>query len=381
MMEFFDSFEDLPILAELEAQIHQAARRGAHRAGGHPRRRRVLRVVLIVLALLTLAASVAAGAALLLRASIIPSPAARDVQPQMRPLADTPHLLALRAADPVRGLPWGMRVARSQTGLTCVTVGQVRGGQLGVVGFDGRYRDLPDGVLDGCGAGRATSPAAVGARVFDARRYADVRTVIFASAGDQLKTARLETVGGAGRMHIGAHGTVLRVLRGYPEDSRPRLLLRFAGGSRTIDLGSDPAVLPDPVGGPAWRVQEQLVGGRRCVTLGLARAALGAWTSPSACGRRSSRSVLAVRTLHTTSSAGVRTRIALWGHVNPLLVRSVKVTAGTRRASVLLTGGGSLLSVLPASAAMKSLKVHLVLNTGRQLSLAYRANRLREVHP
>jgi hypothetical protein len=69
------------------------------------------------------------------------------------------HLLALRVADPAGGPPWGLRVAKTTRGLTCVQFGRVLRGRLGVIGRDGAYAD--DGAfhpftanfLDGTGCG------------------------------------------------------------------------------------------------------------------------------------------------------------------------------------------------------------------------------------
>ena len=43
------------------------------------------------------------------------------------------------AADPAGGLPWGMRTLRTTTGLTCIQIGRMSAGQLGVVGQDGAF--------------------------------------------------------------------------------------------------------------------------------------------------------------------------------------------------------------------------------------------------
>jgi hypothetical protein len=49
------------------------------------------------------------------------------------------HLLALRVADPAGGPPWGLRIARTTRGLTCVQFGRVVDGHLGVLGRDGAF--------------------------------------------------------------------------------------------------------------------------------------------------------------------------------------------------------------------------------------------------
>ena len=63
------------------------------------------------------------------------------------------RLLALRAADPAGGLPWGMRIVHTTRGLVCVQIGRVFHGQLGQLGTDGafgndgRFHALPPDAL------------------------------------------------------------------------------------------------------------------------------------------------------------------------------------------------------------------------------------------
>jgi hypothetical protein len=69
------------------------------------------------------------------------------------PVPGNAHGLALRAADPGGGLPWGMRVLHTTRGQDCVQVARERGGQLGELGLDsafgddGRFHALPSDVL------------------------------------------------------------------------------------------------------------------------------------------------------------------------------------------------------------------------------------------
>jgi hypothetical protein len=51
------------------------------------------------------------------------------------------RLLALRAADPQGGLPWGMRLVHTTRGEVCVQIGRVQDGQLGQLGLDGAFHD------------------------------------------------------------------------------------------------------------------------------------------------------------------------------------------------------------------------------------------------
>ncbi len=51
------------------------------------------------------------------------------------------QLLALRAADPEGGPPWGMRLVHTTRGEVCVQVGRIQDGQLGQLGIDGAFHD------------------------------------------------------------------------------------------------------------------------------------------------------------------------------------------------------------------------------------------------
>ena len=51
------------------------------------------------------------------------------------------RLLALRAADPQGGLPWGMRLVHTTRGEICVQIGRLDDGQLGQLGIDGAFHD------------------------------------------------------------------------------------------------------------------------------------------------------------------------------------------------------------------------------------------------
>ncbi len=51
------------------------------------------------------------------------------------------RLLALRAADPQGGLPWGMRLVHTTRGEICVQIGRLEDDQLGQLGIDGAFHD------------------------------------------------------------------------------------------------------------------------------------------------------------------------------------------------------------------------------------------------
>jgi hypothetical protein len=272
----------------LERDLVDAARRLRDVSAGGARRRLPLRSVLLAATLLVMVAVSAAGATLLvLRGSAIP--AARDVPPEQTPAPGSAHVSELRVPDPQRGdPPWTVRIARSQTGLICSTVGQVVSVQFGLVGLDGRFRRFDEGVSDSCGSERHGAASLIGARVFDSPKGSAVRTVVSGVAGDTLRRAELSLASGHKiNVPIAAGGVFVAVLRGYPEDVGVTATLTFSGGRREVHpFGVDPLVVPDPAGGRAWRVMGAGIANdaRICVSFGPARQTPHGPRSPAACG-------------------------------------------------------------------------------------------------
>ncbi len=72
-----------------------------------------------------------------LGSSTPPTPGAREGVA----IPATAQLLPIRTPDPAGGLPWGLRVVRTTRGLTCVSVGRVDYGTIGVLGIDSAFGD------------------------------------------------------------------------------------------------------------------------------------------------------------------------------------------------------------------------------------------------
>ena len=89
--------------------------------------------------------------------------------------------------------------------------------RLGIVGLDGRFRALPQLGYDTCGQ----APLVVGARVFDAPRRADVRTVVSGVAGTGVTRVVVDGGGEQRTLELGPEGTFITVFAGYPEDVAP----------------------------------------------------------------------------------------------------------------------------------------------------------------
>jgi hypothetical protein len=387
-------------IAGLEQDLVEAARRRAAARGTLPlsassattrRRRRArapwprrppLRSLVLAAALLVGLVGTAAGGTLLaLRGSVIPAPDA--VPPEQTPAPGTSRVSSLRAADPQPGLlPWTIRVAQSETGLLCSTVGQVdpSDGAFGLVGLDGRFRAIAEGVSDSCGTVRDGGVSLIGARVFDAARRADVRTVV-SGVADRRAVARVEvTTTPGGTRSVGlTDGLFAIALRGYPEDRALRATVIYKNGKREVhDFGRGAFVTTDPLGGPAWKVQAFSVGpdGNACLSFTWARATRDAPRSPSACGdlgdpRHRTGFFVAARALRPGLKERVGTpwasdwhdgprRTAVWGSVGDD-VRSVAVDGRPTR----LAPSRSFLVVFPPDVRPASITTRVTYKNGK----------------
>lgn len=399
MSDFIEGLEhDLVRAAARRAGVPEPAAAGPLRALGERAGRWSLRTVLVAIALsFGVTAGAAAATLLALRGSVIPAPAKEDVPPTQTPVPASSHVSPLRVADPDAGVPpWTLRIARSETGYTCSTVGQVRDGRFGLVGMDGRFRTMAEGVTDACGEEqRGARATLVGARVFEGRRPEDVRTVVSGVAGAGLRSAVVESRDGQ-RMLPLHRGAFLGVLRGYPENLGVQVVLRFADGHREVEpLGRAPGVVLDPEGGNAWKTRGFSVSGdgRDCTAFGWARQRGDAPQSPAVCGRiryrsgpsrrsppRSAGLYFAIRRLADPARAIVRAprgfgfytgrwrgmapRTAVWGAVGND-VRRVVVLAPDGEHAADVPMGGSFVVVLPGSIAADRVRVRVDWSDGR----------------
>lgn len=254
----------------LECSLHEAAlrlersdpvmRRGGLRRTGLGRKLSLRSIAIAVLLLVVICGTAAAGTLLVLRGSVIPAPAPRDVPLEQTPVPDSARVAPERGRDPDAGPDWAVRVARSRTGLICSTVGQVDGGEFGLVGVDRRFRRLAVGIVDGCGLERENAASLIGARVFDAPEPAHVRTVLNGVGGPDLRRVRVTAAGRTRPVAVGEGGVFLAAFRGYPEDLAIDVDLRFADGHvERHPFGASPDVLLDPAGGQAWRASNVIL--------------------------------------------------------------------------------------------------------------------------
>ncbi|EHN12048.1 hypothetical protein PAI11_10470 [Patulibacter medicamentivorans] len=412
MSDFIEGLEhDLVRAAARRAGVPEPAAAGPLRALGERAGRWSLRTVLVAIVLsFGVTAGAAAATLLALRGSVIPAPAKEDVPPTQTPVPASSHVSSLRVADPDAGVPpWTLRIARSETGYTCSTVGQVRDGRFGLVGMDGRFRTMAEGVTDACGEEqRGARATLVGARVLAARRPRDVRTVVSGVAGGRLRRVEVASVGGRRRLPVAGGGAFLAVYAGYPENLGLVVTMTFAGGHRQVErLGADSRVVLDPSGGNAWTSDGSGTtsgDARTCTDFTWARQQADAPLSPRACGllRQGGKAekyrqfgfFFAVRRLSAAERPIGRgpgsnrrrwprglVRTAVWG-VAGHDVRSVSVLGapgGPRRA--LQRYGGIILAVLPASVPPRQLRIRLRMRDGSVRTFRGDANLVRRPVP
>jgi hypothetical protein len=142
-----DLFADLPILAEVGAEIDriavnatQARRRPSTRARRALARLRRTRPLVLAFVLVAGGTGVAlAASGVLVGSPVNPTGPLVATAGEGIPLPGDSRLLALRVPDPAGGLPWGMRIVRTTRSQLCVQIGRVEDGELGELGIDGSF--------------------------------------------------------------------------------------------------------------------------------------------------------------------------------------------------------------------------------------------------
>ncbi|HEV3283036.1 MAG TPA: hypothetical protein VG010_02430 [Solirubrobacteraceae bacterium] len=215
------------------------------------------RTLLIAVVLTLLLAGVATAAILIARGSPLPPPNATDLQASGVPLPASVRLAGLDAPDPAPSeLPWDIRLSQTRAGETCTAVGQVLGGQFGIVGLDHVFRALPLGGVDACGVDAHNGPVLAGARVFVGTSVGDPRTVVNGVAGPGVRSVTVYGPDGARPLRLGPQGSFITVYRGYVEEVRPRVVVVTRDGrSHAIRFAQTSAFeVADPAGGSPWEV-------------------------------------------------------------------------------------------------------------------------------
>jgi hypothetical protein len=241
----------LPVLEALGGEFRRLGEPRGPR-GGVTRRTLALTLVLTLLL-----AGIAAAALLITRGAPLPAPNTQDLQSSGVPLPASARLAGLDAPDPDPAEPpWDIRLSRTRAGETCTAVGQVLGGQFGIVGLDHVFRALPLGGVDACGVDAPDGPVLAGARVFVGSSTQGARTVVNGVAGAGARSVTVYGPEGARALRLGPQGSFITVYPGYVEEVRPRVVVVTRDGrSHSLAFAQSSAFeVADPDGGSPWEI-------------------------------------------------------------------------------------------------------------------------------
>jgi hypothetical protein len=156
---------ELPLLGEMGEELHRlfvAEEQRPRMLSARWRHNRFDARLAVVFIALSLAATTVALAAngLLSGSPVKPSYRLVPTSGSGVPIGSSVELLAISAADPAGGPPWGLRLMKTTRGLACLQFGRLVDGKLSVLGQDGafgddhRFHELPADVFDdlGCAA-------------------------------------------------------------------------------------------------------------------------------------------------------------------------------------------------------------------------------------
>lgn len=130
------------VFDDLESQLRGAVRarrriRTSWMRRGHRRSSAIVLVAMLVVS----AGALAAGGVIPIGAPAEPHESSFYALKGGGIVKGTVRLLPVSTADPVAGLPWGMRVLSTKRGEGCVQVGRLLDGQLGAIGQDSAFHD------------------------------------------------------------------------------------------------------------------------------------------------------------------------------------------------------------------------------------------------
>lgn len=363
--------DDLPSLGDFGAQLHGVAVRDARRTGWS-RRWPGGGVLLASVITVGLAGTAAAGTLVALRATVVPGPKAEAVAPEMRVRPQTMQVSAVRAPDPGGAPAWTVRSVRTVTGELCLTVGQRRDSQFGLVGLDGRFRRLAPSIVDGCTEMSGKGLELSAARVLDGATRRDVRTVVYGLVGHDVR--RVELRGGRATRRLPIDdGRFVAVVRGYPEDRPLTVVTTGARGVQEQSFGASARLSPQSGGLPALKLSGYIVDSALttdCVGVGPARQTTAAeGRGGNACGRHGHPFAVVRRARHGHDGWGDLPSRTLafgsWPSDGPRL-RSVTVTSGALVRRARLLPGRGFLAVLPAGADPARTRVVVVDRSGQR---------------
>ena len=203
------------------------------------RRRRVprsaSRVAVVALTLLLLVAVAATGTMVFLGDGGTVKSDPTGLEGRVQPAPSYRQLALASAADPVERRPWGLRLFKSANGDTCLTLGRVVGGRLGVV-RQGQFQELPTRTAGMC-APLERGHVAMATRTFSDSAVAGGRDVLFGIVDRTVTRLRLRSATGAwSPVSVQADGTFVVVRRGRNAFPGTRLVVEGPAGRRAILL-------------------------------------------------------------------------------------------------------------------------------------------------
>jgi hypothetical protein len=366
------------------------------RATGSPR-------VLVLAALLVLAlAGVATAAILITRGAPLPAVPAQDLRESGVPLPGSARLAGLDVPDPDPAAPpWDMRISRTADGETCTAVGQVLGGQFGIVGLDHVFRALPLGSVDACGVASQAGPVLAGARVFVGGDGTEARTVVNGLAGADARSVTAYGPEGASQLHLGADGSFIAVYRGYVEEVKPKIVVTLADGrTHTVSFVTSSAYeVADPAGGSPWQVSGEAdvepgaYPDENCAQASeqLGRSDPGRFNAPltpSVCGRLGSQPLFVLMRRFVPDSGehsgfpwgNNPTRTLVYGAATPRVASLTLSGAGPARALAINRHGGVFLAVLDGHVDPRSLTLTAHLQDGTSIAYTHSTQLYQAMH-
>jgi hypothetical protein len=215
---------------------------GEERARGRPGRRRAsasTRVVLAALTSVLVVAGVATGTKVFTGdgGALRPDDAGlTGVHGRVEPAPDDRQLAQATAPDPTQPQRWGLRLSKSASGYTCLTLGRVVGGRLGVI-RDGQFKELPARSGGMCAAIDADH-VVMAVRIYASGGDARQRNVVYGAVDRTVRTVRVLSVQGRTTpVPIAPDGTFLVVRAGDNPFHLAHLVVDGSAGRRVRPLG------------------------------------------------------------------------------------------------------------------------------------------------
>lgn len=280
-------------LDAIGGELRRTAARDAARSA--PRRwwSRGRRPLVVLVALAVPSAAVAA----VVQRSDVPAPRPADVPRESQVVAASVAVSALRVPDPAGGYPWTVRTARSLGGQRCITIGQIDDDErFGIVGRDGRFRTLADGIVDACADADGPGPWISGARTLAGTTDRPAVTVVSALFAAPVRNATVTTSDGPATpaRSDDASRTLLAVLPA--DDNGPMTIrARYASGDTVrVPIGRSALTLAAGDQPGRWRFEADTSRTRRvlCAAVGSADGrnlaadrSIGLWGPRAATGR------------------------------------------------------------------------------------------------